>query len=180
MRARESSGKPNGQTRTRVRQIWEEEPRLTIPLSGNALQLSCLNVFNKQGKTTSHWKRDWAILKPSVVRIDLRLVGTRSGVVIYSRKKNSTKWTEKGRRWYVVDVARLKTAAEGVNRPSKEEDEQPEEQERIRGCVLLTAVGGGRSTRHCPPEEEGHGCMAATVAGDGEGYIARDNDYSSG
>ncbi|RZS11067.1 hypothetical protein BHM03_00042359 [Ensete ventricosum] len=90
------------------------------------------------------------------------------------------KWTEKGRRWYVVDVARLKTAAEGVNRPSKEEDEQPEEQERIRGSVLLTAVGGGRSTRHCPPEEEGHGCMAATVAGDGEGYIARDNDYSSG
>ncbi|RRT34280.1 hypothetical protein B296_00046483 [Ensete ventricosum] len=29
------------------------------------------------------------------------------------------------------------------------------------------AVGGGRSTRHCPPEEEGHGCVAA-VAGDGE------------
>ncbi|RWW02062.1 hypothetical protein GW17_00034876, partial [Ensete ventricosum] len=29
------------------------------------------------------------------------------------------------------------------------------------------AVGGGRATRHCPPEEEGHGCVAA-VAGDGE------------
>ncbi|RRT52159.1 hypothetical protein B296_00015972 [Ensete ventricosum] len=62
---------------------------------------------------------------------------------------------------------RLKMIAEGgVNLPSKEENEQP------------TTIGGGRSTRHCPPEEEGRGCMAAMVAGEAKAVESSLGDSS--
>ncbi|RRT43541.1 hypothetical protein B296_00040565 [Ensete ventricosum] len=49
--------------------------------------------------------------------------------------ENFSKWTKKGGRWYVVATAQLKMTAEGgVNRSSKEEDEQPQE-EQERGSI---------------------------------------------
>ncbi|RWW46347.1 hypothetical protein BHE74_00047766 [Ensete ventricosum] len=89
------------------------------------------------------------------------------------RAERWLKWTKKGERWYVVAAVQLKMTAEGgVNRSSKEEDEQPQE-EQERGSIARSR------NRHSI--EEGPAVVvgvedASVGRGGGGGSVAAEED----